>query len=363
MAVVSQKGNHSLSGTPTQNRESHCRPGISLVAVNGQVEAKQRGTGILEHPQDHGSLSFGPICQQVESSIATVCQLETRPIRPSSGCTLHKLDEPERLRLSTICLDREMSSKSSGRQSNPSTRSSHLEHSALVSKSPQFVDQSPNSPAKKGRSTIGSIQQAPPNERSSVSCMEDIRQLHVDYGISERSSRLILAGWSKGINTAYQSAWSKWHSWCIKREVDSISYGVQPFLDFLAELFEQGLQHRTINLIQSAVSITHIQVEGVPQGQHPLVSCLMQGIYNCRPPQPHYSFTWDIEKVITHLQTLGDNNQLTLKALSKKLVLLMVVTDASRSSELQALDIRFRVFKPEGIYFIIDQETESWFPS
>ncbi len=76
---------------------------------------------------------------------------------------------------------------------------------------------------------------------------------------------------------------------------------MQHFLDFLAELFEQGLQHRTINTIRSAVSMTHKQVEGTPIGQHPLVTRLLKGVYNKRPPMPKYSSTWDVDVVTRHI--------------------------------------------------------------
>jgi len=55
-------------------------------------------------------------------------------------------------------------------------------------------------------------------------------------------------------------------SWCATRKVNPFSCGVEFFLDFLAELYEQGLQHRSINTIRSAVSTTHKQIEGVPLG-------------------------------------------------------------------------------------------------
>ena len=42
---------------------------------------------------------------------------------------------------------------------------------------------------------------------------------------------------------------------------------------------------------------------------------------------------------------------LSLKQLSQKLAILMVLVEASRISELGALDIRYRVYKPEGVLF------------
>jgi hypothetical protein len=106
------------------------------------------------------------------------------------------------------------------------------------------------------------------------------------------------AGWS---NTAYQSGLARWSSWCAKRQIDPISGDVQHFLEFLVGLYDQGLQHRSINSNRSAVSMTHKQVDSSPIGQHPLVNRLLKGVYNQRPPQPRYSATWDVDVVTKHL--------------------------------------------------------------
>ena len=178
---------------------------------------------------------------------------------------------------------------------------------------------------------------------TSTSCMDTIRQGYITEGISSEAAQLLLSGWSKGTNTAYQSAWKKWVSWCMSREVDPILCPVHPFLDFLAGLFSEGLQYRSINTIRSAVSMTNKQVNGVPLGQHPLVSRLFKGMYNSRPPQPQYARTWDVDIAIQYLSSLGDNTTLSLKQLSYKLATLMALVGANRVSELQVLDLRFRL--------------------
>ena len=191
-----------------------------------------------------------------------------------------------------------------------------------------------------------------------ASRLEGLRRLHLKEGVSKMASDLMLAGWSKGTNSTYQSSWSKWNSWCITRELNPFSTDVRFFLDFLAELFEQGLQYRSINTVRSAVSMTHTKVEGVPIGQHPLVSRLLKGIHNTRPPQPRYHSTWDVEMVTEFISFLGANEQLSIKHLSRKLALLMALVEVSRTSELQALDLRFRVYKPEGILFKLPSLTK-----
>ena len=135
-------------------------------------------------------------------------------------------------------------------------------------------------------------------------------------------------------------------------KLDPVSCGIQTFLDFLADLYGQGLQYRTINAIRSAVSTTHNTIENTPIGQHPLVSRLMKGTYNSRPPEPQYSNTWDVTAVLTWLKGQGSqDSELSLKDLSGKLALLIALVSANRTSELHALDLRFRSYTPDGVLF------------
>ena len=59
-------------------------------------------------------------------------------------------------------------------------------------------------------------------------------------------------------------------------------------ISLLDVMGKEGLQYRTINTILSAVSMTHSHIKGTPIGQHPLVSRLLRGVYNTRPPQPSH---------------------------------------------------------------------------
>ncbi len=133
--------------------------------------------------------------------------------------------------------------------------------------------------------------------------------LHQAEASSNRSPEEISHLWhiagSEGTNTAYQSAWTRWSSGCSQRNLNPFSCGVNPFVTFLASLYEQGLQHRTVNTIRSAVFVTHDRAEGLPLGQHPRVSRIMKGIYNSRPPKPRYTVTWDVNRVVTYLSELG----------------------------------------------------------
>ena len=101
------------------------------------------------------------------------------------------------------------------------------------------------------------------------------------------------------------------------------------------------------------------KVEGLNVGQHPLVCQVMKGIFQKKPPLPRYSATWDVPKVLIFIRSLGDNESLSLKQLSEKLVVLLALTSADRGSELAAHDLRFRKFHPEGAEFNLSELTKS----
>ena len=98
------------------------------------------------------------------------------------------------------------------------------------------------------------------------SYLEVIKRRQQVKGSPEEISQLLAAGWSRGTNTTYQSAWKRLNGWCSRRRVDPNLRFIQPLLEFLTSLFKEGLHYWTNNTIRSAVSITHDHIEGVPMG-------------------------------------------------------------------------------------------------
>ncbi|CAB3986966.1 Hypothetical predicted protein [Paramuricea clavata] len=65
----------------------------------------------------------------------------------------------------------------------------------------------------------------------------------------------------------------------------------------------------------------------------------MKGIYRSKPPRPTYQTTWDVQPVLTYLSSLGTANNLDLKTLSLKLLMLVALVSAQRGQSLHILDI------------------------
>ena len=346
LAMVSPTPNNSLCRVPTRNKQYRGRQAITATPIVGGMDAEQ-GSFLPCHESSE-EMPNRPVCQSAQPSTPQVHQLETGPICNRNGCSQGEMDRSERICISPLCPNSQVSTEGETGGMHSHIGGPDMEHPAMVSSFSRIVCSSPSPVTKEAGPSVRSVQQVSPNPGPSASRLEGVRQQHKSQGISERSTNLIQAGWSKGTNSAYQSAWTRWSSWCGERKINPFSCSVKYFL---AELYEEGLQHRTINVIRSAVSMTHDSVEGLPIGQHPMVSRLLKGVYNLRPPKPRYVSTWDVDSVLRHITAMGENDSLKLRDLSRKLALLMAMVEASRSSELQALDLRYRVFSPDAVSF------------
>ena len=123
-------------------------------------------------------------------------------------------------------------------------------------------------------------------------------------------------------------------------------------VNFLAYLFKQGYQSRSLNAYRSAISSVHDRIDGVEVGKHPMVTRLLKGAFHARPPLPRYAATWDVQTVLEYIEGMGANSSLPLKQLSHKLCMLLALTRPSRSADLVSLQIDRCRFSPEGVAFL-----------
>ena len=108
---------------------------------------------------------------------------------------------------------------------------------------------------------------------------------------------------------------------------------------FLTDLFDKGLSYSAINIARSALSALLPMFEGSPFGSHPIVSRIMRGIYNKRPQRSRYASTWDVDIVLDYVKELTPLRKLTLRDLTHKLVILMLLTSCQRVQTLSSLKI------------------------
>lgn len=85
----------------------------------------------------------------------------------------------------------------------------------------------------------------------------------------------------------------------------------------------------------------------------------MTGVFNERTPLPRYTKTWDVDIVLKFINSLESNKQLSLKDLSLKLAMLLALTSAGRSSDIQKLDMNHMEVGSDEIVFTIVKLTKT----
>lgn len=111
-------------------------------------------------------------------------------------------------------------------------------------------------------------------------------------------------------------------------------------MDFLTSLYDEGLSYSSINSARCALSaILESPASAYPTfGEHPDVKRFMKGIFQSRPPLPRYCKTWDVNLVLQYIGSMGNSQELSLKDLTLKFVMLVALTTAQRGQSLQLLD-------------------------
>ena len=186
---------------------------------------------------------------------------------------------------------------------------------------------------------------------SSTGHLAIVRNQWRSGGLSEEASIPLASSWRNKTKSTYESLFKRWDSWCQERNQDHIRGPIADIMNFLAGLFEQGYQYRSVNSYRSAISSVHEKVDGEEVGKHPLVSRMIKGIFNERPPLPKYDSVWNVEAVLRWFKEQGPTDSLSLQDLTIKTTMLLALTCPSRGADLAELDLNHRSFLPEGVLF------------
>ena len=141
-----------------------------------------------------------------------------------------------------------------------------------------------------------------------------------------------MASWQNRTKKKYcnSTCIKKWQNFCTPRKINHIQPSLVPVLDFLTALHQQGLTYNAIDTARSALSSSVTLEDGTCVGKHPLVSKLRKGIFQEKPPRPKYTEIWDALIVLIYLESLSPVDTLSLKELTPKLVVLILLVSGQR---------------------------------
>ena len=166
-----------------------------------------------------------------------------------------------------------------------------------------------------------------------------IKQQLKEKGFSKSAGKLLASAVRPGTQRVYKYKHRQFVCWCHKRNEDPVSCSISTVANFLACLFDKGLNYSTICGYRSAISALHEPVEGYKVGEHPRIVALLKGVFNRNPPKRTLLPPWDLRVVLKHIQNhpFEPLNQVDLKFKTMKAVFLLAITTGGRVSDLSLL--------------------------
>ena len=170
--------------------------------------------------------------------------------------------------------------------------------------------------------------------------MPFIRKCLSSRGISSGATEIIETSWRAGTRKQYTTYLQRWRLYCSQRDIDPIFPPVAAGINFLGELFHQGIGYSALNTARSALSSIISLPSNTTFGTHPLVCRFIKGVFELRPSLPRYQEIWDVSIVLKYLTTLHPAKGLNLKNLTLKVTMLMALLTGQRCQTLQALSVK-----------------------
>ena len=199
---------------------------------------------------------------------------------------------------------------------------------------------------------------SPPAQENETNCVSIIRESLKNKGFSESATNIILSSWRPGSKAQYDTYIKRWILFSTERKINPISPPLEQGIEFLTQLYNQGLGYSAINTARSALSAILLPENNVVFGENPYVKRFLKGVFQTRPSLPRYTKVWDVSLVIKFLSTLTPIERLSLKDLSYKLVMLISLVTAQRGQTVQLLNIGSMLEEPTAFIFPLDEHVK-----
>lgn len=164
---------------------------------------------------------------------------------------------------------------------------------------------------------------------------EMVEELDACEGVKD----LILNSWRPKTRMQYEVYLRQWHTFCLIKGFNHKKPALRQVHTFLYSLFKKGLTYSAVNTARSALSAYLRGRLDMAVGAHWMTSKLLTGVRLKRPPLSRYQATWDVNVVLELLSTWVPVRKLTLKLLTFKLCMLMLLTSCQRVQTLATLKV------------------------
>lgn len=164
-------------------------------------------------------------------------------------------------------------------------------------------------------------------------------------GFSSASTDIVLSSWKDSTQKQYKTYITKWVHFCNTRNINPKTPVARELIEFLTELFLEGLGYSALNTAKSAVVNCTLSNLGTNQ----YVTRFMKGAFIKRPILPKNQTIWDTDIVLQWIRRTSPVKDLDLKDLTLKLVILMALLSGQRVQTLHMIRLENMLRGKQGV--------------
>ena len=155
---------------------------------------------------------------------------------------------------------------------------------------------------------------------------------HMPPGIANLCSKAV----AKKTKIQYSSKLKLWLPFAEKHNINLDSASLINFTEFLNNYFQQGASINSLKMLRSALK-TASELRDPHPLDSPIISRMMSGFFNLRPPEVRGIQKWDPEKVLYSFRSWKHPSRLTLNNLAAKTMFLIALATGCRPAEINQL--------------------------
>ena len=103
-------------------------------------------------------------------------------------------------------------------------------------------------------------------------------------------------------------------------------------LDYFTHLYNSGASYSVLNPIKSVLSQIVFLPPYLSILEHPQIIKYFKGVYDLRPPTQKITFVWDVQILFDYFNHKGENDQLSDKCLTQKLLILLLLLGGPKTN-------------------------------
>lgn len=170
-------------------------------------------------------------------------------------------------------------------------------------------------------------------------------------GFSKSDIKFTRQAWRPNTKKTYSNYLKQWVEFCKHFKLDPMKPEPSNVAKFLILLSKEGSAYSTVNIARCAISaVTHVDSYNTI-GANRYISMVVAAAGNAKPPEPRYSSTWNVKDVFNMFKRWGRNTHLSIKLLTWKLTVLLLLCTAQRGQTIWLLPLSGLEYTEEGVSF------------